>query len=234
VEYSKTLQQGVLIKRYKRFLADIALPNGEVITIYCPNTGAMRSCSTPGAKVWFSDSESITRKYRYTWELYQGVDGNFVGVNTNVANKLVEEALMNHAIVELNGYLELHREITLPGARSRIDFMLESDEGKTYIEVKSVTYLEEGIGYFPDAVTKRGQRHIEELIGLKQQGHRAVLFFCVMHTGIHVVKPAFHIDPKYALLCQKAQKAGVEFIAYTSAMNENETKPVSPIEVRIE
>lgn len=234
MKYSKPLQQAILLKRYKRFLADIALPDGEIITIYCPNTGAMRSCSTPDAKVWFSDSQSSTRKYRYTWELYQGDGGNFVGVNTHAANKLVEEAIINHIIDEFDNYLGLYREVTLTESLSRIDFMLESDAGKTYIEVKSVTYLEKGTGYFPDAVTKRGQKHLEELISLKQQGHRAVLFFCVMHTGIHMVKPAFHIDPQYALLCQKARNAGVEFIAYTSVMNKDEIKIVSPIEVRIE
>ena len=234
MKYLKPLQQGVLIKRYKRFLADIVLSDGELITIYCPNTGAMRSCSASGAKIWFSDSQSTSRKYRYTWELYQGVDSSFVGVNTHAANKLVEEAILNHTIVEFDDHLGLYCEVTLPESRSRIDFMLESDLGKIYIEVKSVTYLEGGMGYFPDAVTKRGQKHLEELIRLRQQGHRAILFFCVMHTGICIVKPAFHIDPQYALLCQEAQKAGVEFIAYTSIMNENEIKLVSPIEVRIE
>ncbi len=228
------MEEGVLVKRYKRFLADVKLPSGNIITIYCPNTGAMSSCSEPGGKVWFSRSDNPKRKYSFTWELYQDLEGDRVDVNTHRANHLVEEAIRADKIKELGEIITLQREVSLAEAKSRIDFVLSGKDTKTFLEVKSVTYLHKGEGYFPDAVTKRGQKHLEELVTLKEQGHRAILFFCVMHSGISVIKPAKHIDEKYAKLCQKALKAGVEFLGYACHINPQEVVITDPIEVKIE
>jgi len=215
----KHLQKATLIRRYKRFLADIELHNGDVLTIYCPNTGAMTGCAEPGAQVWYSTSNNIKRKYKYTWELTFSKGGHWICVNTAKANQLVKAALNKGEIEALSGYSSIKAEVKYGAENSRIDFLL-SNENKAdcYVEVKSCTLLEEpvaeGKGFFPDTVTTRGQKHLRELIEMKEQGHRSVLLFAVLHSGIQSVQAAGHIDVKYGQLFEQAKKAGVEVCCY--------------------
>lgn len=220
MKYSPPLQQGRLIKRYKRFLTDIQLADGTEITIHCPNTGSMKNCLFPGNKVWYSTSDNPKRKYPNTFELMQNNDGHLIGINTGNANALAEQAINAGVISELTGYDTLAREVKYGTENSRIDILLTSQSSpKCYIEVKSCTLLDNGQGYFPDAVTVRGQKHLRELMAMVQQGHRAVLLFVVQHSGIESVKPAAHIDPKYTELIKQAISEGVEILAYKVNMS---------------
>lgn len=207
-------EQGKLLRRYKRFLADVLLDDGTEITIHCPNTGSMRNCLFPGERVWFSTSDNPKRKYAHTWEQAASDEGHIIGINTGRANALAAEAIEAGVISELTGYDRLRREVKYGSENSRIDLLLESeDKPACYIEVKSCTLLEQGQGYFPDAVTTRGQKHLRELMEMVKQGHRAVLLFVVQHTGITTVAAARHIDPEYAELLTQAHQAGVEILA---------------------
>jgi len=209
------LQPAKLIKRYKRFLADITLPDGKETTIHCANTGAMKGCAEPGDTVWYSTSDNTKRKYPFSWEITQSQAEHFICVNTLRANQLVEEALHKGIVSELTGFSSLQREVKYGSENSRIDFLATyTDAPNAYIEVKSVTLLESGHGYFPDAVTTRGQKHLRELIEMKAQGYRAVLLFAVLHSGIKDITVASHVDPTYATLLKEAYQLGVEIIAY--------------------
>ena len=214
------VQAGTLIKRYKRFLADIeltakALVNAKQTTIHCANTGAMKGCAEPGDTIWYSTSTNPKRKYPFSWEITQSQANHFICVNTLRANQLVEEALNQGLIAELSGFSNLQREVKYGNENSRVDFLAKYQHAPdTYIEVKSVTLLDNDYGYFPDAITTRGQKHLRELIDMVEQGHRAVLFFAVLHTGINDVAAAGHIDTNYAKLLKEAQTKGVEIIAY--------------------
>lgn len=222
MKFDPLLQPATLIKRYKRFLADIELPNGDITTIHCPNTGAMTGCAEPGFKVWYSVSNNPKRKYPGTFELAQNNQGHFIGINTGRANHLVVEAIKNNLITELIGYEHFKTEVKYGKENSRIDVLL-SDDNKPdcYVEIKSTTLLIDNCGYFPDAVTIRGQKHIRELMTLISEGKRAVLFFCVQHTGINEVKVADFIDEKYAKLLKEAIAVGVEVICYGCDITEN-------------
>lgn len=207
---------GRLIKRYKRFLADVELLNGETVTAHCPNTGSMRNCCDPGSRVWLIDSDNPKRKLRYTWELVE-VEGQYLAcINTNRANHLVKEAILECRIPELVGYDELLAERPYGTENSRIDLLLaKAGAADCYVEVKNLTLLtEKGVGVFPDAVTERGQKHLRELIGVAEEGNRAVLLFNVAHTGIQRIAPAWDIDYKYASTLQQAIELGVEVLAY--------------------
>lgn len=210
-----TLIEGKLLKRYKRFLSDIELPDGDVITAHCPNTGSMRRCQQEHARVWVSKSDNPKRKLAYTWELVEVDDEHLACINTGLPNKVVGEAIQQDLIPELSGYATQKAEVKY-GNSSRIDWLLSSDEKPLcYVEVKNVTLLEEdGQGYFPDAITERGRKHLYELAEMVKAGHRAVLMFCVSHTGIESVKPAVHIDPKYAEALKEVLETGVEVLAY--------------------
>ncbi len=215
-----------LIKRHKRFLADVTHPELGDFTAHCPNTGSMKNCWAEGDNAWLLDSENPKRKYQYTWVINETQDGHMICVNTHLANQLVTEGIENNIIKELQGYDNLQQEVKYGEENSRIDLYLTA-EGKAncYVEIKTVTLLEvgdefeKGSGFFPDAITTRGQKHLRELIEMKQQGHRSVLFFLVQHSGIESVSAAAHIDNKYAKLFNEAQQAGVEVIAYKSIIN---------------
>lgn len=234
MEFPNLLLPGRLIKRYKRFLADIRLDSGEVITAHCPNTGSMRRCQQDNARVWVSKSDNPKRKLAHTWELVE-VDEKFLAcINTGYPNKLVGEAIKFGLISELSGYTQQKAEVKY-GEKSRIDWLLTHDDGTScYVEVKNVTLLEEdGQGYFPDAVTERGRKHLKELITMVEQGHRAVLFFCVSHTGITSVMPAAHIDPEYANACYEAALKGVEIIAYQVDIHPQKMSITQSIPVKL-
>ena len=219
------VQPAKLIKRYKRFLADINLDNGTETTIHCANTGAMKGCAVPDDTVWYSTSKNLKRKYPFSWEITQTQADDFICVNTLRANQLVEEALISGVISELSGFKSLQREVKYGAENSRIDFLTKySESADTYIEVKSVTLLEDNKGYFPDAMTLRGQKHLRELIEMVENGHRAVLLFAVLHSGINTITAASHVDPAYATLIKEARLSGVEIIAYKAEFSlENNT-----------
>lgn len=232
MEFTRPLIEGRLIKRYKRFLADIKLPTGEVIVAHCPNTGSMKRCQQENARVWVSKSDNPKRKLAYTWELVE-VDASYLAcINTGYPNKLVGEAIEQGVVSELIGYDTMKAEVKY-GEKSRIDWLLAKDDGELcYVEVKNVTLLEEdGKGYFPDAVTERGRKHLHEMMAMVEQGHRAVLFFCVSHTGINQVSLAQHIDPAYAETFYQALEKGVEVLAYQVDISPQAMKVARPIEV---
>ncbi|NAW67440.1 DNA/RNA nuclease SfsA [Photobacterium halotolerans] len=221
MNYTPSLQPATLIKRYKRFLADIALPDGTITTIHCANTGAMTGCAEPGATIWYSTSDNPKRKYAHSWELTQTQDGHWICINTARANQIVAEALKNNHIPELSGYASLRTEVKYGTENSRVDIVLDDPLlPSCFIEVKSVTLLEDnGRGYFPDAVTTRGQKHLRELADVAASGQRAVLFFAVLHSGIENVAAARHIDPVYDELLEQAEKAGVEVLCYRAEIS---------------
>jgi sugar fermentation stimulation protein A len=209
------VKPATLIKRYKRFLTDIALPDNTETTIHCANTGAMKGCGQTGDTIWYSTSSNLKRKYPFSWEVVQDQHNNLICVNTLRANQLVEEALLHGVIKEVNNFDKLKREVKYGTENSKIDFFTSSENTPdTFIEVKSVTLLEQSQGYFPDTVTTRGQKHLRELIAMVNEGHRAILLFAVLHSGINNVRAARHIDPTYANLLREAHEAGVEIIAY--------------------
>jgi len=220
MQFSPALRSATLIKRYKRFLADVVSPEGEVFTLHCANTGAMTGCATPGDTVWYSTSNNPKRKYAHSWELTETQEGDWICINTLRANQLVEEAINKGLIEEFSDYTNLSREVKYGGENSRIDLLLEASQGsKCYIEVKSVTLLRGQRGYFPDAVTIRGQKHLRELQLVAESGQRAVIFFAVLHSGITQVSPAKDVDPHYAALLAQAQQAGVEVICYGAQLS---------------
>ena len=219
MQLQKKLQEGVLLKRYKRFLADITTQAGESITIHCPNTGSMKNCQEPGSRIWYSDSENPNRKYACTWELVEVDNKHIVGINTGLANKLVHEAITSNRIIELTTYESIRTEVAYGQQKSRIDLLLEGTakdpDALCYVEVKNVSLgLGDGLGSFPDAVTTRGQKHLQELLHMHSLGHRAVLLFCVQHSGIRRIIPADNIDPDYGRLLREVASKGVEVIAY--------------------
>ena len=218
MNFEKPLIPGKLIRRYKRFLADIELKNGEIITAHCPNSGSMKSCQTPGWKVNLSYHDIPTRKYKHTWEMVHN-GYCWIGINTGIPNVIVEEAIKNEAIDSLKGYTEIKREVKY-GKNSRIDILLQKDEENCYIEVKNVTLVEEdGFYYFPDSVTERGKKHLFELIEMVNQGYRSVMFFVIQREDGTIFKPAAHIDPAYADSLKEAYDKGVEILVYQAAVS---------------
>ena len=199
------LRKAQLVKRYKRFLADVLLENGDAITVHCPNTGAMTGCAEPGSTVWLSVSYNPKRKYKHTWELVKTAQADLVCIHSAKANQLVKEAIRCGTITELQGYDQIRSEIKYGEENSRIDLLLERESEQCFVEVKSVTLLADKNhhGLFPDSVSERGSKHLRELIAVKQSGHRAVLFFCVLHTGINDVAPADVIDSQYGCSIRK-------------------------------
>ena len=203
-----------LVKRYKRFLSDHRLESGEVITASCPNTGTMLGLTTPGSATWLVHAPSPTRKYDYRWELIED-EGTWVGINTGRPNALVEEAIRAGVITELAGYADLRREVKY-GTNSRIDLLLE-DPGRpqAFVEVKNCHLRREaGLAEFPDSITTRGAKHLDELAAQVALGHRAVMVFCVQRADCDHFDVAADIDPGYAVAFQRARAAGVEALAY--------------------
>lgn len=217
MRFQYPLLPGVLIKRYKRFLADIQLDDGAVITAHCANSGSLRRLKNPGSRVWVMPAPpDTTRKLRYDWHLIED-EGHLVGINTSWPNQLVAEALAQQRVTELATYTHWRREVTW--GKSRFDFMLWHDQEPTcYLEVKSVTHKEGDVAMFPDAVTERGAKHLGDLIKLVQEGHRACLLYLVQRQDCRAFTPAASIDPAYAAMAQQARDQGVTFLCYTSRM----------------
>ncbi len=233
MRFSPALEEARLLRRYKRFLADIELPGGEQMTIHCPNTGSMLNCMKEGGRVWFSRSNDPKRKLPGTWEISETPQGRLACVNTGRANAIVEEALRAGVIRELAGFTALRREVPYGEERSRIDFQLMFDSGPAYVEVKSVTLGFDGsdIAAFPDAVTQRGAKHLRELAALARQGVRAVQLYCVNLGGIEAVRPAEEIDPGYAIALRAAVQEGVEVLAYGVSLDGEQVRIDRPLSV---
>jgi len=219
------LQAGTLHRRYKRFLADVATHDGTPLTLHCPNTGSMKNCAEPNSRVWYWDSANEKRKYPCTWELVE-IEQQFLAcINTQRANGLVVEAINNATITQLQGYGKLQTEVKYGQENSRIDIFLSQHKylPDCYVEVKNVTLMtSQGQGLFPDAVTLRGRKHLRELAHMVTQGQRAVLVYCVAHTGITQVSPAWDVDPAYAETLVWAIEQGVEVMAYGAAISLTE------------
>lgn len=214
MKFTVPLVEGLLLRRYQRFLADVSLPDGRVVTAHCPNTGSMLGCKAPGSRVWLSPADNPARKLPWTWELVEVAPGVTVGVHTGRSNGLVREAIEAGHVPELAGYTGIRPEVKY-GEGSRIDLLLQAaGRPDCYVEVKNVTAAVEGrIGYFPDAVTTRGAKHLREMSAMVAAGHRAVLVFCVQRTDVDGVRPADHIDPDYGRALRAALAAGVEVLA---------------------
>jgi sugar fermentation stimulation protein A len=225
MKFLSPLESGHLIKRYKRFLADVNLDDGSMVTAACPNTGSMLGCNVPGSRVWLSSSDSSTRKYRHTWELVEAAPGVIVGINTGIPNRLVVEALLADIIHELSGYNEIKTEVRYGNEHSRIDILLEGHAKKPrcFVEVKNVTAaVENGIALFPDAVSERGSKHLRELMAMVAEGFRAVLLYCVQRGDVHEVRPADAIDSVYGKTLRQALASGVEVLAYRARISVQE------------
>ena len=236
MEFPDPLIAGRLIKRYKRFMADVALKDGTVVTAHCANSGSMLGLVEAGARVWLSPARIPDRKLKYTWELIR-VGNTLVGVNTSLANKLVREAIEAGRVPELSGYGEIMGEVKY-GKNSRIDFLLEGGGGPPcYVEIKSVTMKRDlspaAAVEFPDAVTTRGTKHLRELSAMARQGRRAVMFYLVQRQDGPAFTIAGDIDPDYAAALKVAMKAGVEVLCYACRLSEKGITLERPLETRL-
>lgn len=226
------LVPGRLVRRYKRFFADVELDDGQVVVSHCANPGSMKTCAEPGARVWLSESDNPKRKLKWTWELLEDGDAT-VCVNTARANQVIAEAFEDKAIAELAHWDQVVREVKY-GQRSRVDFLLSRGDDRCYVEVKSVTLdLGGRIAGFPDSVTERGRRHLEELMAVAEQGHQAVMLFSVNRTQAVAVRPADEIDPAYGDTLRRAADAGVQLLAYRSDVTPSAMTVASSIPVEL-
>jgi sugar fermentation stimulation protein A len=222
------LVRGILIKRYKRFMVDVNLQNGHVVTAHCPNTGSMRACCEPGRPAYLSRHNNPSRRLQYAFELIE-MPASLVGVNTAVPNRLVREAIHEGTIRSLSGYDSVRAEVRY-GTNSRIDLLLESQKrGRCFVEIKNCTLVEQGIAYFPDAVTVRGLKHLQELQHQVQEGHRCVIFYLIQRTDAHLFKPADFIDPAYGRALRVAVQQGVEIMAWDVKIDLNKIELHKPI-----
>lgn len=222
MRFPTPLLRGRLVKRYKRFLADVILDTGDTVTATCPNTGSMKGLTEPGSAVLLSISDSPTRKYPHTWEMIESsLSGTptLVGINTARPNAIVTEAITAGTIAELAGYPNLRREVKY-GINSRIDILLECEkQGTCYVEIKCVHLMREnGLAEFPDSVTERGAKHLGELAAMVREGHRAAMVYLVQRADAESFALAHDIDPAYAQAYSAAAAAGVEMLAYRCAL----------------
>jgi|SRR5689334_22189582 sugar fermentation stimulation protein A len=226
MRFASPLIPGTLMQRYKRFLADVRLDTGDLVTATCPNTGSMLGLTAPGTRVWLSTSDKATRKYRHTWEMLEvdlGEGPWLVGINTGHPNGLVAEAVEAGAVKPLKGYARLRREVKY-GRNSRIDILLEDDlKGSCYVEIKNVHMMRKpGLAEFPDCVTERGVKHLAEMTDMVQQGHRAMMVFLVQRADAKRLALARDLDPTYAEAFAAAQAAGVEALALRCRLSAEE------------
>jgi sugar fermentation stimulation protein A len=220
MRFLSPLVHGTLIQRYKRFLADVQLPNGTTVTAHCTNTGSMMGCKTPGSPVCISRCDNPGRRLAYTWEMIR-VNGGWVGINTLHPNRLVAEGVETGVIRELQGYSLVRREVcTRPG--TRLDICLEGAHGCCFVEVKNVTLAINGTAAFPDAVSVRGTKHLKELIRLRRKGHRTAVVFVIQRHDCNDFRPADEIDPEYGRWLRRALRAGVEVLPYRASVTPQE------------
>lgn len=228
MRFPAPLVRATLIRRYKRFLADVRFDDGSETTAHVANSGAMLGTAEPGMEVWLSPAANPDRKLKWSWELVR-VDGHLVGVNTAHPNRIVAEAVAAGRIAELAGYPTIRREVKY-GVNSRIDLLLEApDRPKCWVEVKNVHLKRGGWAEFPDAVTARGTKHLVELTGRVQAGERAVMVYLVQRADCAGFRPAADIDPAYASALAQATRDGVEAICYTCRLSPEAIELEAPL-----
>lgn len=232
MKFKTPLISGELLRRYKRFLADVKLANGETITAHTANTGSMKGLTNPGNQVYLSFHDLAHRKLKYSWEIVR-VGRVLVGINTHHPNRLVEEGIRDGVITELQGYGEIRREVPY-GEKSRIDLLLANgDRDKCFVEVKNVTLVEGGRALFPDAVTGRGLKHLLELRNMVRQGHRSVLVFVLQRADGQSVGPANAIDPAYGQALREVSQEGVEILAYRAKVTPKQIRLLSRVPLNL-
>jgi sugar fermentation stimulation protein A len=232
VRFSTALHKGRLLKRYKRFLADVKLDSGDIVTAHCPNTGSMKSCFEPDSVVWLSKNDDPKRKLKWTWEFSENSIG-LIGINTQRPNDIVAEAIAGGKIPSLAGYKTLRQEVKY-GTNSRIDILLEDPKkGSCFVEVKNTTLLNDDAVLFPDAVTSRGLKHLEELEKMTASGNRSVMIFLVNRPDGRFFSPADMIDPKYGAALRKAARSGVEIMAIRARSSTTEITTGESLTVKL-
>ena len=229
--FNQSLQAAILIKRYKRFLADVETEDGRLLTVHCPNSGSMRGCSTPGSEVMISRSANPKRKYPHTLEMVKAKT-IWVGVNTARTNYLAAEAFAKGVVAEIGTVDHIQREVKT-SARTRLDFLLQKGKRKIYVEVKNCSLVENDVAMFPDAVTVRGTKHLRELLALKQAGFEAAVFFCVQRRDAHSFTAARHIDPEYGDTLSLVHSHGVLVLAYEAEVTPSTIEIVGSLEVAV-
>ncbi len=218
MQFEHPLLRATLVRRYKRFLADVVIEGGEEVTVHCPNPGGMTGLMEPGSELILSDRLSPKRKLRYSWELVR-VGATWVCINTGLANSVVHEGILGGLIPELSGASRVETEVPY-GQGSRIDLLLHDQEDQlTFVEVKSVTLAVDEVALFPDSVTARGKKHLEELGRMVEAGHKAVIFYLVNREDCSMFRPAKEIDPAYAEACEKARSQGVACLSYQARVS---------------
>ncbi len=227
MNFDADLTNGILLKRYLRFLADIRLADGSIVTAHCPNTGSMLSCSATGSEVCLSRSDNPKRKYPFTLEMIR-IGTTWIGVNTAKTNELVAEAIEKGRIAELGTVKGIRKEVKITN-RTRLDLQIMHDEGSTFLEVKNCSLVMDGCAMFPDAVTIRGTRHLQELTRLSREGLRAGIFFLVQRMDADRFAPATHIDPVYGKALGEALAAGVMMLVYQAAVSPTGIHIVRPL-----
>lgn len=228
MRFPRPLVRGVLLRRYKRFLADVRLPDGNETTAHCANPGSMLGLAAPGAEAWLLASADAKRKLAWSWELIR-VGEHLVGINTGLPNQLAAEAIVAGAIPELEGYASLRREVAY-GAASRVDLLLEQPGRPIcYVEVKSVTLRREHWAEFPDSVSARGTKHLAELAAMARSGRRAVMLYVVQRSDCRRFNIAADIDPAYAAAFHAARQAGVEALCYYCRVNPDGIEIEAPL-----
>ena len=224
--------EGLLVRRYKRFLTDVKGPDGQILVAHCPNTGSLKGCLEEGARVVLRDSQDAKRKLRYTFQSIE-VNGSWVNVDTGLPNALVTEAILGGLIEGLADYDSVRREVKY-GKSSRIDVLLERDSGeRCYVEVKSTTLAEGSQARFPDAVTTRGLKHLFELRDMVREGHRAVIFFCVSRSDVSTFAPADDIDPAYGKALREVVAEGVEAMAWSTHVEPRRFDLLKPLTIEL-
>lgn len=226
MRFPSPLVRGLLVQRYKRFLADVRLASGETITAACPNTGSMLGLNAPGSAIWLSRSDALTRKYPHTWEMVEadlGAGPTLVGINPMHPNRIVGEAVASGLLNELAGYAIMRREVKY-GVSSRIDLLLEDErKGRCYVEVKNVHLMRRlGRAEFPDSVTTRGAKHLAELSAMVAEGHRAVMVYLIQRPDAETFSISGDIDPAYLAAFDKAIASGVETLALRCRLSSKE------------
>lgn len=232
MKFEKPVYEGIIEKRYKRFLSDITLKSGELVHAHVPNTGSMTNCWAQGWKVLVTYHDDPKRKMQYTLEATHN-GKTWIGVNTSRTNKIVKEALELELIKELKGYKSIKPEAKV--LESRIDFYLSEHKSKEncYVEVKNVTLNDGDKALFPDAVSTRGQKHLKDLIQLKAEGFRACMLYLINRSDVISFSPATDVDPEYARLLKEAKSAGVEILAYQTKISKKEIILTDKIKVKI-
>ncbi len=224
MKFQTPLIHGHLIKRYKRFLADVRLPDGRDVTAHCANPGSMMGLKDEGIKVWLEPNDDPKKKLKFGWRFVEFDDGTWVGIDTSLTNKIVAEALSENKIPELAGYDTIKPEVKY-GENSRIDFLLTGGGPDCYVEVKNVTLKGKGsCAEFPDSVTARGTKHLNELSNMVGHGHRAVMLYVVQRTDCDRFAINGKIDPTYAAAFATARVAGVEVLVYDCSIDAQDVR----------